>query len=59
MMTKNQNLLPQSALILGLAGLLPQVATCIVVFTGNDYKTYALVSGFAYSALIFSFIGGV
>jgi hypothetical protein len=58
-MFQNQSQLPQSALILGLAGLFPQVASCIVAFTGNDYKIYALVAGFAYSALIFSFIGGV
>jgi Protein of unknown function (DUF3429) len=58
-MIQNQNQLPQGALILGLAGLLPQLAACIVAFIDNDYKMYALVSGFAYSVLIFSFIGGV
>ena len=58
-MIQNQNQIPQGAFILGLAGLLPQLAACIVAFTDSDYKMYALVSGFSYSALIFSFIGGV
>jgi hypothetical protein len=58
-MAQHQNQLPQGALVLGFAGLLPQLAACIVAFTGNDFKMYALVSGFAYAALIFSFIGGV
>lgn len=58
-MFQNQNQLPQGAFILGLVGLLAQLAACIVAFIDNEYKLYALVSGFAYSALIFSFIGGV
>jgi Protein of unknown function (DUF3429) len=58
-MAQSQNQLPQGAFILGLAGLLPQLAACIVAFTSDEYKIYALVSGFAYSALILSFIGGV
>ncbi len=58
-MTQNQNPLSQSALFLGIAGLLPQVAACVLAFTRVDFGIYALVSGFAYSALIFSFIGGV
>ena len=58
-MTQVQNALNQNALLLGLAGLLPQVAACTVAFTHTDFAMYALVSGFAYSALIFSFIGGV
>lgn len=58
-MIQKQNSLPRSALVLGLAGLLPQAVACIVVLTHEDLIIYALVSGFAYSALIFSFIGGV
>jgi hypothetical protein len=58
-MIQNQNQLTQGAFILGLEGLLPQLASCIVAFNGDEYRMYALVSGFAYSALIFSFIGGV
>ena len=58
-MTQNQTPLLQSALFLGFAGLLPQVAACILALTNKDLAMYALVSGFAYSALIFSFIGGV
>ena len=58
-MTQSQSSLLQSALMLGLAGLLPQVAACILALTNNDLAMYGLVSGFAYAALIFSFIGGV
>ena len=58
-MSENQNPLPQSALKLGHAGLLPQAAAYALALTNNDVATYALVSGFAYAALIFSFIGGV
>jgi Protein of unknown function (DUF3429) len=58
-MTQKPNSLPRSAFILGLSGLLPQVAACFVAVTYNDLAMYALVSGFAYAALIFSFIGGV
>lgn len=58
-MIQNQNPLPHAAFILGLAGLLPQVAACILALTNKDLAIYALVSGFAYAALIFSFIGGV
>ncbi len=54
-----QNPLSQSAFLFGLAGVLPQVAACILAFSFNDFSIYALVSGFAYAALIFSFIGGV
>ena len=58
-MTQSQSPLLQGALLLGLAGLLPQVAACILALTNNDLAMYGLVSGFAYAALIFSFIGGV
>jgi Protein of unknown function (DUF3429) len=58
-MAEAQKALSRSTLLLGLAGLLPQVAACAVAFTYSDLAMYALVSGFAYSALIFSFIGGV
>jgi hypothetical protein len=58
-MVQNQNPLQQSAFTLSLAGLLPQVAACVVAITNKDLAIYALVSGFAYAALIFSFIGGV
>jgi Protein of unknown function (DUF3429) len=58
-MPQSQNTLSPNVLLLGLAGLLPQVAACTLALTNKDLAMYALVSGFAYAALIFSFIGGV
>ncbi len=58
-MSLAQNPISKDARLLGLAGLLPQVAACIVALTYTEFTVYALVSGFAYAALIFSFIGGV
>jgi Protein of unknown function (DUF3429) len=58
-MTQSQTPIAQGALILGIAGLLPQVAACIVAFSNVSAGAYALLSAFTYSALIFSFIGGV
>lgn len=57
----NQNSTPLSnrAFFLGLAGLLPQALCCVVALTSLKYGMYVFVSGFAYAALIFSFIGGV
>jgi Protein of unknown function (DUF3429) len=58
-MIENRNSIAQSVLILGLAGLLPQVAACVFAFTNTNANAYALLFAFTYSALIFSFIGGV
>ncbi len=45
---------------LGLAGLLPQVAVvAALLFGGTDVRFLALSLGYAYAALIFSFLGGL
>jgi hypothetical protein len=53
------NALPQSSRILGLMGLLPQVAALFEVATDGEWRWVALALGFAYAALIFSFLGGL
>ena len=58
-MSLAQNPISKEVRLLGLAGLLPQMAACIVVLTYKEFTVWALVSGFAYAALIFSFVGGV
>lgn len=58
-MSQAQNPISKSALLLGLAGLLPQAASCIIALTYSQFTVYALVAGFAYAGLIFSFVGGV
>lgn len=52
--------LPLTAILLGLAGLLPQglVVTALLV-GGPDIRFTALSMGYAYAALIFSFLGGL
>jgi len=45
---------------LGLAGLLPQIIVVIaLIFGGLEVRFTALCVGFAYAALIFSFLGGL
>lgn len=45
---------------LGLAGLLPQMAVVAVVLSGNaGWRFSALSLGYAYAALILSFLGGL
>ena len=45
---------------LGLAGLLPQLAAVAVVFSGDTPLHFtALAMGYAYAALILSFLGGL
>lgn len=52
--------LPPLALLLGFAGLLPQMAMLLIVLcVSGDYATIAGIVGHAYAALIFSFLGGV
>ena len=52
--------LPAFARFLGYAGLLPQAAVLAsLVLGGPDIRFTALSVGFAYAALIFSFLGGV
>ena len=53
-------ILPFLARALGLAGLLPQGAVLtVLVFGGPDVRFTALTVGYAYAALIFSFLGGL
>lgn len=52
--------LPPIARILGYAGLLPQAAAAVLLFTGSlDYRFSALSLAFAYAALILSFLGAL
>lgn len=44
---------------LGNAGLLPQLVALILLWNGGQWGYVALTGGFAYAALIFSFLGGV
>ena len=47
------------ALRLGVAGLLPQAIAVFFVLTDPEQRWAALAIGYAYAALIFSFLGGV
>lgn len=44
---------------LGYAGLLPQLIAVGLVWQGGELSYVALAGGFAYAAMIFSFLGGV
>ena len=50
--------LPRFAVMLGIAGLLPQVAALLATFT-EAHRYTGLAAGFFYAALIFSFLGGL
>ena len=50
--------IPRSAVMLGIAGLLPQVAALLMTFT-EAHRYTGLAAGFFYAALIFSFLGGL
>ena len=57
---EEQSTLPFAARALGLAGLLPQVlVVAALVMGGADAWFAALSLGYAYAALIFSFLGGL
>ncbi|MFZ1743866.1 MAG: DUF3429 domain-containing protein [Pontixanthobacter sp.] len=49
----------RNARLLGYAGLLPQTLAILLVYNGGEWGWIALASGFAYAALVFSFLGGV
>jgi hypothetical protein len=51
--------LPRVALRFGFAGLLPQLISLFLVATDAEQRWSALAVGYAYAALIFSFLGGV
>lgn len=51
---------PQLPRWLGLAGLLPQIAAAAIVFSGDTALRFSALSlGYAYAALILSFLGGL
>ena len=51
--------LPKPARQLGYAGLLPQAICVMLMFTSHQNSWLALAGGFAYAAIIFSFLGGI
>lgn len=51
--------LPRPVVILGLAGILPQIASLAVVLLWPEWRWVALVAACFYAALIFSFLGGL
>jgi len=51
--------LHRAALRFGFAGLLPQAIALFLVATDAEQRWSALAVGYAYAALIFSFLGGV
>ncbi len=53
------HLLTPAARWLGYAGLLPQAIAIGLALHGGEAAYIALAGGFAYAALIFSFLGGV
>ncbi|GAA4643952.1 hypothetical protein GCM10023115_19120 [Pontixanthobacter gangjinensis] len=58
----NNDIPPQSfrwVRLLGYSGLLPQVLALYLFLAGGEWGWIALAGGFAYAALIFSFLGGV
>lgn len=55
----NDQSLPPAARWLGYAGLLPQAIALVLALTQDEWGFVALAGGFAYAALIFSFLGGV
>jgi hypothetical protein len=51
--------LPQTARLLGLAGLAPQVIITLFALSSDQWQWVALAAGYAYAAFIFCFLGGV
>lgn len=57
-MTYSPPPLPRIALVLGIAGLAPQVWALLATFREAD-RYIGLAAGYFYAALIFSFLGGL
>jgi len=57
-MTDSPPPLPRIALVLGIAGLAPQVWALLATFREAD-RYIGLAAGYFYAALIFSFLGGL
>lgn len=52
--------IPPIAQLLGLSGLLPQIAVIVLLLTGDAQGRFsALALGYAYAAIILSFLGGL
>ena len=52
--------IPGAAMVLGAAGVLPQVAALVAVLAGDPAWTFgAQALAYAYAAIIFSFLGGL
>ncbi len=45
--------------MLGLSGLLPQKICAAIIMSGSEWRWVALACGWAYAAVIFSFLGGI
>ena len=54
-----QTTLPRPLVLLGLAGIAPQVICCVLVAGGGPYQWAALAAGCLYAAIILSFLGGL
>ena len=57
-MTDSPPPLPRIAVVLGIAGLAPQVWALLATFSEAD-RYIGLAAGYFYAALIFSFLGGL
>lgn len=57
--TITQPALPNAALVAGYAGLLPQIVAVLLVLSDSEYRWTGLAAAYGYSALIFSFLGGI
>ncbi|KLI62959.1 DUF3429 domain-containing protein [Aurantiacibacter marinus] len=54
------NAIPPNARLLGFAGLFPQIGCALAVWFGpEEWRWTAIAMGWAYAALIFSFLGGM
>lgn len=51
--------LPRPAVLLGLAGIVPQAICLVLVIIGGPYGWSALAGGCFYAAIILSFLGGM
>ena len=53
------NTLPRPVIVLGLSGILPQIACLVAVLLWPEWRWVALAAACFYAALIFSFLGGL
>jgi hypothetical protein len=51
--------LPRPAVVLGLAGIVPQAVCVVIVAMGGEWRWVALAAGCFYAAVILSFLGGL